>query len=97
MAYLNRLLLKGNEAVVYGALLAGCDAFYGYPITPASEVAHSSAKLFPMLHRTFLQAESEISAINMVIGASAAGKPQFPFSVISKTGLSAQAPPANAS
>ena len=74
MAYLNRLLLKGNEAVVYGALLAGCDAFYGYPITPASEVAHSSAKLFPMLHRTFLQAESEISAINMVIGASAAGK-----------------------
>ena len=74
MEYLNRLLLKGNEAVVYGALLAGCDAFYGYPITPASEVAHSSAALFPKLHRTFLQAESEISAINMVIGASAAGK-----------------------
>ncbi len=74
MEYLNRLLLKGNEAVVYGALLAGCDAFYGYPITPASEVAHSSAALFPKLNRTFLQAESEISAINMVIGASAAGK-----------------------
>lgn len=74
MDYLNRLLLKGNEAVVYGALLAGCDAFYGYPITPASEVAHSSAELFPKLQRIFLQAESEISAINMVIGASAAGK-----------------------
>ena len=46
MEYNNRLLLKGNEALVYGALLAGCDCFFGYPITPASEIAHSAAALF---------------------------------------------------
>mgnify|MGYP001223375599 CR=1 FL=1 len=74
MEYTNRLLLKGNEAAVYGALLAGCDCFYGYPITPASEIAHTAADLFPRLGRTFLQAESEIAAINMVLGASAAGR-----------------------
>ncbi len=74
MEYNHRLLLKGNEAVVYGALLAGCDSFYGYPITPASEIAHSAAALFPKLNRTFLQAESEIGAINMVMGAAAAGQ-----------------------
>ncbi len=72
--YSNRLLLKGNDATVYGALLAGCDCFFGYPITPASEIAHTAALLFPKLNRTFLQAESEIAAINMVYGASAAGK-----------------------
>ena len=72
---LNRkLLLKGNEAAVYGALLAGCECFFGYPITPASEIAHKAAELFPKLNRTFLQAESEIAAINMVFGASAAGR-----------------------
>ncbi len=74
MEYTNRMLLKGNEAVVYGALLAGCDAYFGYPITPASEVAQTAALLFPKLNRVFIQAESEIGAINMVIGASAAGK-----------------------
>ena len=74
MAYTNSLMLKGNEAVVHGALIAGCDCYFGYPITPASEVAHSAAKLFPLLRRTFLQAESEIGAINMVMGAAAAGK-----------------------
>ena len=42
MQYNQRLLLKGNEAAVYGALLAGCDCFFGYPITPASEVAHTA-------------------------------------------------------
>lgn len=70
----NKLFIKGNEAVVFGALLAGCDSYYGYPITPASEVAHTAAKYFPMLGRTFLQAESELSAINMVYGASACGE-----------------------
>lgn len=70
----NKILLRGNEAAVYGALLAGCDCFFGYPITPASEIAHSAAALFPKLNRVFLQAESEIAAINMVFGASAAGK-----------------------
>ncbi len=74
MEYTNRLLLKGNEAAVYGALLAGCDCFYGYPITPASEIAHTAAALFPRLGRVFLQAESEIAAINMVMGSSAAGR-----------------------
>lgn len=70
----NKILLRGNEAAVYGALLAGCDCFFGYPITPASEIAHTAAALFPKLNRVFLQAESEIGAINMVFGASAAGK-----------------------
>ena len=74
MEYNRRLLLKGNEAAVYGALLAGCDCFFGYPITPASEIAHTAALLFPKLNRTFIQAESEIGAINMVIGAAAAGR-----------------------
>lgn len=70
----NRLLLKGNEAAVYGALLAGCDSYFGYPITPASEVAQTAALLFPKLNRVFIQAESEIGAINMVIGGSASGR-----------------------
>ena len=73
MKYNHRLLLKGNEAAVYGALFAGCDCYFGYPITPASEIAQAAALLFPKLHRTFIQAESEIGAINMVIGAAAAG------------------------
>ena len=72
--YNNRILLKGNEAAVYGALLANCDCFFGYPITPASEIAHTAARLFPKLKRVFVQAESEIGAINMVIGAAAMGK-----------------------
>jgi len=72
--YNHRMLLKGNEAAVYGALLAGCDCYFGYPITPASEIAQAAALLFPRLHRTFIQAESEIGAINMVIGASASGR-----------------------
>ena len=66
-------LLKGNDAVVRGALLAGCEAYYGYPITPASEIAHEAARLFPAASRTFVQAESEVAAINMVYGASSAG------------------------
>jgi len=72
--YTNKILLKGNDAAVYGALLAGCECFFGYPITPASEIAETSALLFPKLNRTFVQAESELAAINMVMGASAAGK-----------------------
>ena len=66
-------LIKGNEAAVKGALLAGCRAFFGYPITPASEIAETAARDFPLAGGTFLQAESEISAINMVYGAAAAG------------------------
>lgn len=65
--------IKGNEAVVKGALLAGCRAYYGYPITPASEIAEAAAYYFPLVGGAFLQAESEIGAINMVYGAAAAG------------------------
>jgi pyruvate/2-oxoacid:ferredoxin oxidoreductase alpha subunit len=66
--------IKGNDAVVKAALLAGCQSFYGYPITPASEIAQTAAKYFPRLGRTFLQAESEIGSIQMVYGASASGE-----------------------
>lgn len=66
--------VKCNEAVVMGALYAGCDLYFGYPITPASEIAHASAKWFPMLGRTFVQAECETASVNMMFGAAAAGK-----------------------
>jgi pyruvate/2-oxoacid:ferredoxin oxidoreductase alpha subunit len=68
-----RQLCKGNVAVVKGAILAGCRAFYGYPITPASEIAEAAALYLPQVGGTFLQAESEVAAINMVYGASATG------------------------
>ena len=68
-----RQLCKGNVAIVKGAVLAGCRAFYGYPITPASEIAEYAALLIPEVGGTFLQAESEVSAINMVYGAASAG------------------------
>ena len=66
-------LIKGNTAVVIGAMYAGCDCYFGYPITPATEVLHEASKYFPMTGRKFVQAESEEAAINMVYGASAAG------------------------
>jgi len=68
-----RQLCKGNVAIVKGAILAGCSAYYGYPITPASEVAEAAALYLPQIGGTFLQAESEVAAINMVYGAAAAG------------------------
>jgi pyruvate/2-oxoacid:ferredoxin oxidoreductase alpha subunit len=68
-----RKLMKGNEAVIMGAILADCKAYFGYPITPASEIAETAADLFPRLGRTFLQAESEVAAINMVYGAASTG------------------------
>ncbi len=66
-------LIKGNEAVVKGAILAGCRAYYGYPITPASEIAEAAAYYLPQVGGVFLQAESEVAAINMVYGAASAG------------------------
>jgi pyruvate/2-oxoacid:ferredoxin oxidoreductase alpha subunit len=69
-----RQLCKGNVAVVKAAIMAGCRAFYGYPITPASEIAEYAALLIPQAGGTFVQAESEVSAINMVYGAAAAGE-----------------------
>jgi pyruvate/2-oxoacid:ferredoxin oxidoreductase alpha subunit len=68
-----RQLCKGNVAVVKGALLAGCRSYYGYPITPASEIAEAAAEYMPQVGGTFLQAESEVAAINMVYGAASAG------------------------
>jgi len=66
--------VKGNEAVVIGALYAGADVYFGYPITPASEIAHAAADWFPALGREFLQAECETASINMLYGAASAGR-----------------------
>ena len=54
-------LVKGNEAVMKGAILAGCRSYYGYPITPASEIAEAAAYYLPLVGGTFIQAESEIA------------------------------------
>ena len=66
-------LMAGNSAVIVGALYAGCDCFFGYPITPASEILQEASKFFPLVGRKFVQAESEEAAINMVYGAATAG------------------------
>jgi 2-oxoisovalerate ferredoxin oxidoreductase alpha subunit len=68
-----RQLCKGNVAAMKGAILAGCRAYYGYPITPASEIAEAAALYLPQVGGTFVQAESEVAAINMVYGAAATG------------------------
>ncbi len=68
-----RQFLKGNDAIIVGALAAGCRAYYGYPITPASEIAHAASLHFPALGGTFIQAESEVAAINMVYGTAGMG------------------------
>ncbi|HJP88741.1 MAG TPA: 3-methyl-2-oxobutanoate dehydrogenase subunit VorB [Candidatus Limnocylindrales bacterium] len=66
-------LMKGNEAMADAAIEAGCDAYFGYPITPQAELLERMAKRMPELGRTFVQAESEIGAINMALGAAATG------------------------
>lgn len=66
-------MIKGNTAVIIGALYAGCDCFFGYPITPASEILHEASKYFPMLGRKFVQAESEEASINMIYGGASTG------------------------
>ncbi len=68
-----KYLMKGNEAIAEAAIRAGCLHFFGYPITPQTEVAAYMAKRLPKIGGTFLQAESEIAAINMVLGAGASG------------------------
>lgn len=70
---MEKVLMKGNEAIAEAAIMAGCKHFFGYPITPQTELAAYMARRMPQIGGTFLQAESEIAAINMVIGASAAG------------------------
>lgn len=70
----DKVLMKGNEAIAEAAILAGCRHYFGYPITPQTEVAAYMAKRMPKIGGTFLQAESEIAAINMVYGVAATGK-----------------------
>lgn len=69
-----KLLMKGNEVIAEAALRAGCRHYFGYPITPQTEVAHYMAKKMEQIGGVFLQAESEVAAINMVYGAASTGK-----------------------
>ena len=69
----NKVLMKGNEALAEAAIRSGCKYFFGYPITPQTEVSAYMAKKMPKIGGTFLQAESEVAAINMVYGAGGAG------------------------
>ncbi len=68
-----KVLMKGNEAIAEAAIRAGCEAYFGYPITPQTEVLEYMARRMPELGRVFVQAESELSAINMVYGAACTG------------------------
>ncbi|MDW7771869.1 MAG: 2-oxoacid:acceptor oxidoreductase subunit alpha [Desulfobulbaceae bacterium] len=68
-----RQLLQGNEAVVHGAIAAGCRFFAGYPITPASEIAELLSRVLPAVGGTFIQMEDEIASMGAIIGASLAG------------------------
>ena len=70
----DKVLMKGNEAIAEAAIIAGCRHYFGYPITPQTEVAAYMAKRMPKIGGVFLQAESEIAAINMVYGVSSTGK-----------------------
>jgi pyruvate/2-oxoacid:ferredoxin oxidoreductase alpha subunit/NAD-dependent dihydropyrimidine dehydrogenase PreA subunit len=73
------LVVKGTHASAIGALLAGCRHFYGYPITPSTEGAELMARLLPQLHGVFLQAVSEVAAINYMYGCAAAGLRSLTF------------------
>ncbi len=68
-----KLLMKGNEVIAEAAIRAGCRYYFGYPITPQTEIAHYFAKRMPEVNGTFLQGESELASINMVYGAAGAG------------------------
>jgi 2-oxoglutarate ferredoxin oxidoreductase subunit alpha len=69
----DKVLMKGNEAIAEAAIAAGCRHFFGYPITPQTEVAAYMSKRMPKIGGVYLQAESEVASINMVLGAGAAG------------------------
>lgn len=69
-----RVLMTGNEALAEGAIRGGCDAYFGYPITPQNELTAYMSRRMPENGRVFIQSESELAAINMVFGAAAAGK-----------------------
>src|SRR4030042_104900 len=68
-----RVLMRGNEAIAQAAIDAGCRAFFGYPITPQNQIPEYFARHLPEAGGVFVQAESELAAINMVYGAAAAG------------------------
>ena len=70
----DKVLMKGNEAIAEAAILAGCRHYFGYPITPQTEIAAYMAKKMPKIGGCFLQAESEVAAINMVYGVAGTGK-----------------------
>lgn len=70
---MEKVLMKGNEALAEGALIAGCRGFFGYPITPSSEIAEYMARKLPLIGGVFVQAESELAAINMVYGGASTG------------------------
>ncbi len=69
-----KILVKGNVAIAMAAIEAGCRYYFGYPITPQSDIPEYLSREFPKIGGVFLQAESEVAAINMVLGASSAGK-----------------------
>jgi len=70
---MSKVLMKGNEAIASAAIKGGCDAFFGYPITPQNEIPEYLSKYLNEHGKVFVQAESEIAAINMVYGAAGAG------------------------
>ena len=84
-----KVLMKGNEAIAEAAIRAGCRHYFGYPITPQTEIAAYMAKRMPKIGGTFLQAESEIAAINMVYGCASTGRRAMTSS--SSPGLSLKA------
>ena len=69
----DKVLMKGNEAIAEAAIIAGCRHYFGYPITPQTEIAAYMAKKMPKIGGCFLQAESEVAAINMVYGTASTG------------------------
>jgi len=74
VASVRPVLMKGNEAMAEAAIEAGCDAYFGYPITPQAELLERMARRMPELGRVFVQAESEVAAISMALGAAATGR-----------------------
>src|SRR5512135_3046802 len=68
-----RVLIKGNEAIGEAAIRAGCKLFFGYPITPQTEILEYMSRRLPQVGGTYLQAESEVAAINMLYGAGGSG------------------------
>ena len=69
-----KIMVKGTEAIGEAAIRAGCRIYFGYPITPQSELTEYMARRLPQVGGVFLQAESEVATVNMMYGASSVGK-----------------------